>query len=106
MNVGSIEEYRYVPPFTFPFGYAGIVIVSDGLLDPGSPSSVFAGMPKEQIEIRLQRHFLAKDRTVLDENVVVFLSAGKTILFETGMGAVQMLGPNAVVFSRICCMPE
>ena len=31
----------------------------------------------------------------MDENVVVFLSEGKKILFETGMGVVQMLGPNA-----------
>jgi glyoxylase-like metal-dependent hydrolase (beta-lactamase superfamily II) len=95
MNVGATHEYQSAPPLRIPFGDAEIVILSDGLVDPGSPSNLFAGVSKERIEARLQRHFLATDRTVLDENIIVFLSGGKKMLFETGMGVVQMLGPHA-----------
>lgn len=95
MNAAATHEYQSAPPLRIPFGDAEIVILSDGLVDPGSPSNLFAGISKEHIESRLQRHFLPTDRTVLDENIVVFLSGGKKILFETGMGVVQMLGPNA-----------
>jgi hypothetical protein len=53
MDEESRTEIRSAPPLTLPFGDAVIVIVSDGLIDVGSPSSVFDGVSKEQIESRL-----------------------------------------------------
>ena len=77
MNAAATLKYQSAPPLRIPFGDAEIVILSDGLVDPGSPSDLFAGISKEHIEARLQHHFLATDRTVLDENIVVFLSGGR-----------------------------
>jgi hypothetical protein len=58
-------SYQSASPLRIPFGDAEIVILSDGLVDLGSPSDLFAGISKEHIESRLRRHFLATDRTLI-----------------------------------------
>jgi glyoxylase-like metal-dependent hydrolase (beta-lactamase superfamily II) len=90
-----MREYQGASPLVRPFGDAAVVILSDGVVDAGNPSGVFTGVSKHQIDSRLHRHFLPTDRTVLDENIVLFFSSGKRILFDTGIGGLQMLGPNA-----------
>jgi len=70
-------------------------VVSDGPLDLGSPDGSFRGVSKEEIETLLQRHYLPTDKVVIEQNILVYSSGGKRILFETGIGSLQLFGPNA-----------
>ena len=54
----------------------------------------FRGISKKEIDAQLSRHFLPTDNIVIEETVLVLMSGGKRILFETGTG-VSPLYPHA-----------
>lgn len=82
------------PIYKLPFGDAQIILVSDGTLALGSPKKSFRGISKKEIDAQLSRHFLPTDNIVIEETVLVLMSGGKRILFETGTG-VSPLYPHA-----------
>jgi glyoxylase-like metal-dependent hydrolase (beta-lactamase superfamily II) len=82
------------PIYKLPFGDAQIVLVSDGTLALGSPEKSFRGISKEEIDAQLSRHFLPTENIVIEETILVFMSGGKRILFETGTG-ISPLYPHA-----------
>jgi glyoxylase-like metal-dependent hydrolase (beta-lactamase superfamily II) len=82
------------PIYKQPFGDAQIILVSDGTLALGSPEKSFRGISKKEIEAHLSRYFLPTDNIVIEETVLVLISGGKRILFETGTG-VSPLYPYA-----------
>ena len=82
------------PVYRFPFGDTQIVLVSDGTLALGRPEKAFRGISSEEIDAQLSRHFLPTENIVIEETVLVFMSGGKRILFETGTG-ISPLYPHA-----------
>ena len=82
------------PIYKLPFGDAQIILVSDGTLALGSPEKSFRGISKKEIDAQLSHHFLPTDNIVIEETVLVLISGGKRILFETGTG-VSPLYPHA-----------
>jgi glyoxylase-like metal-dependent hydrolase (beta-lactamase superfamily II) len=82
------------PIYKLPFGDAEIILVSDRTLALGSPEKSFRGITREEIDAQLSRHFLPTDNLVIEEAVLVLMSGGKRIIFETGTG-ISPLYPRA-----------
>jgi glyoxylase-like metal-dependent hydrolase (beta-lactamase superfamily II) len=80
--------------YRFKLGDAQATIVSDGILPLGEPTANFNNITKEEIRRELQANFLPLDKIVLQQNVLVLNSSGKTIIFDTGMGSLKLFGPT------------
>ena len=92
------------PIYKLPFGDAQIILVSDGTLALGSPEKSFRGISKKEIDAQLSRHFLPTDNIVIEETVLVLMSGGKRILFETGTG-FSPLYPRLGIFKQAWWKP-
>jgi glyoxylase-like metal-dependent hydrolase (beta-lactamase superfamily II) len=81
--------------YRFKLGAIEATVVSDGPIGPlGEPSATFTGAPKEEIGNILSENFLVTDTIVLEQNVLVVNTGEQLVLFDTGMGATKMFGPN------------
>jgi glyoxylase-like metal-dependent hydrolase (beta-lactamase superfamily II) len=80
--------------YRFKLGDAQATIVSDGILPLGDPASNFANITKEEIQRQLKDNFLPVDKVVLQQNILVLNTSGKTVLFDTGMGSLKLFGPT------------
>ena len=78
--------------YRFRLGDARATVVSDGALPLGKPGGAFLGLSESEIERQLTDNFLPKDNIVLEQNILVVNTGGKTVLFDTGMGSVKMFG--------------
>jgi glyoxylase-like metal-dependent hydrolase (beta-lactamase superfamily II) len=67
-------------------------MVSDGPLPLGEPSGTFLGITKDEVGKLLTDNFLPTDNVVLEQNSPVVNINGRLVLFDTGMGKVQMFG--------------
>jgi glyoxylase-like metal-dependent hydrolase (beta-lactamase superfamily II) len=85
-----------VPAFyRFKLGTLEATVVSDGQLDPvGAASDVFKGADKAQLDAALAANFLAPDKVFLEENILLLNTGERLVLFDTGMGAAKVFGPN------------
>lgn len=81
--------------YRFKVGAYEAIVVSDGPLQLGPPSSdVFIGMSKEDMTKKLSDSFLSTERLALDQNVLVINTGNTVVLFDTGLGTTKMLGPD------------
>jgi len=80
--------------YRFKLGDADATMVSDGILPLGEPSANFTNITKEEIQRQLKDNFLPLDKIVLQQNVLVLNTSGKTVLFDTGMGSLKLFGPT------------
>ena len=81
--------------YRFKLGAIEATVVSDGPIGPlGEPSATFIGAPKEEIGNILSENFLVTDTTLFEQNALVVNTGEQLVLFDTGMGASKMLGPN------------
>lgn len=94
-ELDDLSKLQPYSRYSIPFGDAEIVVVTDGPLNLGSPDGSLRGMSKEEIETMLERNYLPTDRVVIEQNIPIFLSGGKKILFDTGIGTLQWFGPQA-----------
>ncbi|MQB07955.1 MBL fold metallo-hydrolase [Agrobacterium tumefaciens] len=93
----SLEKsYRAKLPYYYPFdfGEGKITVLSDGPLGLGDPSENFLGVEPQTVKDMLARNFLPLNDVVLEQNVPLVEINGKTILFDTGMGASKAFGPT------------
>lgn len=81
--------------YRFQFGDAEMTLVSDGPILSGDPKVTFRGAPKEEIDRVLLASLLPTDKLVLEQNILVMNSGGKTVVFDTGMGPSKAFGPKA-----------
>lgn len=81
--------------YRFQHGDAEMTLVSDGPILSGDPKVTFRGAPKEEIDRVLLASFLPTDKLVLDQNILVMSSGGRTVVFDTGMGPSKAFGPKA-----------
>nr|WP_236765686.1 MBL fold metallo-hydrolase [Agrobacterium tumefaciens] len=80
--------------YPFDFGEGKITVLSDGPLGLGDPSENFLGVEPQTVKDMLARNFLPLNDVVLEQNVPLVEINGKTILFDTGMGASKAFGPT------------
>ncbi len=81
--------------YRFKVGAIEATVVSDGPLPLGEPKpDIFIGLSKEQLGQALTDNFLPTDNVVLQQNALVINTGDRVALFDTGMGASKMLGPD------------
>ncbi len=78
--------------YRFMHGEAQVTMVSDGPLPLGSPAGNFLGAEETEINTILHDNFLPNDNVVLEQNSPIVNINGRLVLFDTGMGAIQMFG--------------
>lgn len=100
LTSGRARAYAPMPSdnapylYRFKLGDSQATIVSDGILPLGEPTANFANITKDEIQSELKNNFLPLDKIVLQQNVLVLNQAGKTIVFDTGMGSLKLFGPT------------
>jgi glyoxylase-like metal-dependent hydrolase (beta-lactamase superfamily II) len=83
------------PPFyRFKIGDFEATITSDGPLPLGDPHKNFLGLTEAEMDQQLTDNFLPIGNAVLEQNAIVVNTGDKLILFDTGMGSLQLFGPT------------
>ncbi len=92
----GIEQPRAKLPYYYPFafGEGQITVLSDGPLELGDPRENFLGVSPDMVSDMLHRNFLPEKSVTLEQNVPLVEINGRTILFDTGMGASKTFGPT------------
>jgi glyoxylase-like metal-dependent hydrolase (beta-lactamase superfamily II) len=88
--LGTQAPYFY----RFKLGTAEATIVSDGPLPLGDPHANFLGLTPEEMDQQLRDNFLPNDNAVLEQNALVLNTGDKLILFDTGLGTLDLFGPT------------
>jgi glyoxylase-like metal-dependent hydrolase (beta-lactamase superfamily II) len=88
--LGTQAPYFY----RFRLGDAEATIVSDGVLPLGDPHKNFLGLSAEEMDKQLTENFLPIDNAVLEQNVLVLNTGERLVLFDTGMGSLNIFGPT------------
>ncbi|MEM6354672.1 MAG: MBL fold metallo-hydrolase [Pseudomonadota bacterium] len=78
--------------YRFMHGDAQVTMVSDGPLPLGNPAGNFLGVAEAEITGMLRDNFLPTDNVVLEQNSPILNINGRLVLFDTGMGAIDMFG--------------
>lgn len=92
----GVEQTRTTLPYYYPFafGEGRVTVLSDGPLELGDPRENFLGVTPGKVSEMLHRNFLPERSVTLEQNVPLVEINGRTILFDTGMGASKMFGPT------------
>jgi glyoxylase-like metal-dependent hydrolase (beta-lactamase superfamily II) len=88
--LGTQAPYFY----RFKLGTAEATIVSDGPLPLGDPHANFLGLSTEEMDQQLRDNFLPNDNAVLEQNALVLNTGDKLVLFDTGLGTLDLFGPT------------
>ncbi|MGH6898830.1 MAG: MBL fold metallo-hydrolase [Geminicoccaceae bacterium] len=88
--LGTQAPYFY----RFRLGSAEGTIVSDGTLPLGDPHANFLGLSADEMNRQLHDNFLPIDNAVLEQNVLVLNTGDKLVVFDTGMGSLDIFGPT------------
>jgi glyoxylase-like metal-dependent hydrolase (beta-lactamase superfamily II) len=80
--------------YRFKLGAMELTAISDGPLQVGDPSGVYAGISKEELGRVLADNFLPTDSFSPDQNALLVNTGDRLILFDTGMGNDKMFGPH------------
>jgi glyoxylase-like metal-dependent hydrolase (beta-lactamase superfamily II) len=88
--LGTQAPYFY----RFKLGSAEATIVSDGPLPLGDPHANFLGLSTEEMDQQLRDNFLPNDNAVLEQNALVLNTGDKLVLFDTGLGTLDLFGPT------------
>lgn len=88
--VGTQAPYWY----RFKLGNFEGTVASDGVLPLGKPEDNFLGLSKEEIARQLGSNFLPIDNAVLEQNVLIINTGNQLVLFDTGLGGLNIFGPT------------
>jgi glyoxylase-like metal-dependent hydrolase (beta-lactamase superfamily II) len=80
--------------YRFKLGSAEGTIVSDGPLPLGDPHANFLGLTKEEMDKQLTENFLPLQNAVLEQNALVINTGDRLVLFDTGLGSLNIFGPT------------
>jgi glyoxylase-like metal-dependent hydrolase (beta-lactamase superfamily II) len=97
LSDGKVKPASFSNPYFYRFavGDAPATMVSDGPLPVGAHTSHYANVTAEEMEAILDANFIRKDKMVLEQNVLVIETGGKTVLFDTGVGTLERYGPTS-----------
>jgi glyoxylase-like metal-dependent hydrolase (beta-lactamase superfamily II) len=95
-NAKALMANMQAPAFyRFKIGALEATVVSDGPIGPlGEASTVFRGSSKEEIGTTLSDNFLGQENVVLEQNALLVNAGERLMLFDTGLGAAKVFGPN------------
>ena len=83
------------PPFyRFNIGSFQATIVSDGPLPLGDPHKNYLGLTPEETDKQLTENFLPTNDTVLEQNALILNTGDRMVLFDTGLGSLNLFGPT------------
>jgi glyoxylase-like metal-dependent hydrolase (beta-lactamase superfamily II) len=88
--LGTQAPYFY----RFKLGTAEATMVSDGPLPLGDPHKNFNGLAPAEMDKQLTDNFLPLENAVLEQNVLVLNTGDRMVLFDTGMGSLNIFGPT------------
>ncbi len=88
--LGTQAPYWY----RFKLGEFEATVVSDGILPLGKPEDNFIGLSKEEMARQLTSNFLPMDNAVLEQNALILNTGNHLVLFDTGMGSLDIFGPT------------
>ncbi|MDF3060226.1 MAG: beta-lactamase [Microvirga sp.] len=88
--VGTQAPYWY----RFKLGNFEGTVVSDGILPLGKPEDNFLGLTKDEMAKQLRDNFLPMDNAVLEQNAVIINTGNQLVLFDTGLGSLNIFGPT------------
>jgi len=88
--LGTQAPYWY----RFKLGNFEGTIVSDGILPLGKPEENFVGLTKDEMAKQLSSNFLPMDNAVLEQNALVINTGNQVLLFDTGLGSLNIFGPT------------
>ena len=88
--LGTPAPYFY----RFKFGDGEATIVSDGTLPLGDPHTNFTGLSAQEMDKQLTDSFLPTSNAILEQNVLILNTGDRMVLFDTGMGSLQLFGPT------------
>ena len=88
--LGTPAPYFY----RFKFGDGEATIVSDGTLPLGDPHTNFTGLSAQEMDKQLTDNFLPTSNAVLEQNILILNTGERMVLFDTGMGSLQLFGPT------------
>jgi glyoxylase-like metal-dependent hydrolase (beta-lactamase superfamily II) len=80
--------------YRFKLGNFEGTIVSDGTLPLGKPEDNFVGLSNDEMKKQLTDNFLPLDNALLEQNALVINTGNRLILFDTGMGSLNIFGPT------------
>jgi glyoxylase-like metal-dependent hydrolase (beta-lactamase superfamily II) len=80
--------------YRFKLGNAEVTIASDGPLPLGKPEDNFIGLSKDEMTKQLSDNFLPLENAVLEQNAVIVNTGDRLILFDTGLGNLNIFGPT------------
>ncbi len=80
--------------YRFKLGNFEGTVVSDGILPLGKPDENFVGLSKPEMDKQLTDNFLPLENAVLEQNALVINTGDQLVLFDTGMGGLNMFGPT------------
>jgi glyoxylase-like metal-dependent hydrolase (beta-lactamase superfamily II) len=70
-------------------------MISDGPLRLSRPHRVFHGVDQTALADALAKAGQVTDRIIVEQNCLLLETGGKRVLFDNGMGADTMFGPNS-----------
>ena len=88
--LGTQAPYFY----RFKLGTAEATIVSDGPLPLGDPHKNYLGLTPEETDKQLTENFLPTNDTVLEQNALILNTGDRMVLFDTGLGRLNLFGPT------------
>jgi len=88
--LGTQAPYWY----RFKLGDFEATVASDGILPLGKPEENFAGLSREEMAKQLSDNFLRMDNAILEQNALVLNTGNQLILFDTGLGSLNIFGPT------------
>lgn len=93
--LASAPKLASQAPYYYRFALGGFeaTIASDGPLT--LPSSVFVGVPQEDVEKLLVQNFLPPKDVAVEQNILVVNTGSKLVMFDTGLGSAKLFGPNS-----------
>ncbi len=80
--------------YRFKLGDQQGTIVSDGTLPLGDPKTNFNGLAPAEMDRQLSDNFLPAGNAVLEQNILILNTGDRLVLFDTGMGTLQVFGPT------------
>lgn len=82
--------------YRFKIGEFEATIVSDGPLALGEPrAGLFKDIGPDELKSLQAENFLPTDNLVVEQNALVVNTGSQLVLFDTGLGAAKMFGPNS-----------
>jgi glyoxylase-like metal-dependent hydrolase (beta-lactamase superfamily II) len=81
--------------YRFKLGGFEATVVSDGPLYLGEPQpDIYVGVSKEAFTKAQGDNFLPTDNIAFEQNALVINTGNQVVLFDTGMGSSQLMGPT------------